>query len=131
VTLNALGVESSQSVRMKYMQKGTEEKTSEDNKQIYQLDFCTYFGSYYPLNGANCEENKLNDVVLPSEESFGSRHFQIKFSIEQNSYFLKDLGEGTGTFIKVGKRFVLKNGHIVSFGENHMVIGIIVDKFLS
>jgi hypothetical protein len=42
---------------------------------------------------------------------------------------LKDLGDGTGTFIKVERDFVLKNGHIVSFGENHMVVGIIVDKY--
>lgn len=45
--------------------------------------------------------SKLNDYVLPSVEGFGSKHFQIRFSNEQNSYFLKDLGEGTGTFIKV------------------------------
>ncbi len=52
----------------------------------------------------------------------------IKFSNEWNSYMLKDLGEGTGTFIRVERDFMLKNGHIVSFGENHMVVGIIVDK---
>jgi hypothetical protein len=34
---------------------------------------------------------------------------------------LKDLGEGTGTLIKVERDFVLKNWRIVSFGENHMV----------
>jgi hypothetical protein len=41
---------------------------------------------------------------------------------------LKDLGEGSGTFIKVESSFVLKNGHIVSFGENHMVVGIVMEK---
>jgi hypothetical protein len=41
---------------------------------------------------------------------------------------LKDLGEGSGTFIKVETNFVLKNGHIVSFGENHMVVGIVMEK---
>jgi hypothetical protein len=41
---------------------------------------------------------------------------------------LKDLGEGSGTFIKVETNFVLKNGHIVSFGENHMVVGIVLEK---
>jgi len=55
----------------------------------------------------------------------------IKFSNEANSYLLKDLGEGTGTFIKIERPCVLKNGHIISFGENHMVVGIIVDKYLS
>ncbi len=41
---------------------------------------------------------------------------------------MKDLGEGSGTFIKVETNFVLKNGHIVSFGENHMVVGIVMEK---
>ena len=69
------------------------------------------------------------DYVLPIGEGFGAKHFVIKFSNEQNNYLLKDLGEGTGTFIKVERDFVLKNGHIVSYGENHMVVGIIVDKY--
>ena len=66
---------------------------------------------------------------MPIGEGFGTKYFVIKFSNEQNNYLLKDLGEGTGTFIKVERDFVLKNGHIVSFGENHMVVGIIVDKY--
>ena len=41
---------------------------------------------------------------------------------------MNDLGEGSGTFIKVETNFVLKNGHIVSFGENHMVVGIVMEK---
>jgi hypothetical protein len=29
------------------------------------------------------------------------------------------------------KSCVLKNGHIISFGENHMVVGVLVDKFMT
>ena len=47
------------------------------------------------------EESKLCDVLLPEGENFGQRHFQIKFQNDFNAFFLKDLGEGTGTFIKV------------------------------
>jgi FHA domain len=74
------------------------------------------------------DKDKLNDVILPAHEGFGSRHFYIKYSNDYNCYLIKDLGEGSGTFIKVQKQYVLKNGHIVSFGDNHMVVGIIVDK---
>jgi len=38
---------------------------------------------------------------LPKNEGFGKRHFMIQFSIEKNGYYIKDLGDGTGTFIKV------------------------------
>jgi hypothetical protein len=96
------------------------------------LDFCTYFGTYnpkvLPVSTDKLEETKLCDVLLPQGESFGNRHFLIKFSNDLNSYYLKDLGEGSGTFLKVETNFVLKNGHIVSFGENHMVVGIVLEK---
>lgn len=97
------------------------------------MDFTTYFGSYEPISDIqqkmiDADIDKLNDVLLPEHDGFGARHFYIKYSNDLNSYMIKDLGEGSGTFIKVQKQFILKNGHIVSFGENHMVVGIIVDK---
>ena len=47
------------------------------------------------------ETSKLNDFVLPKNEGFGKRHFTIVFSVEKNGYYIKDMGDGTGTFIKV------------------------------
>jgi hypothetical protein len=44
---------------------------------------------------------KLNDVILPQAEGFGPRHFSIKFNTDLSCYTLKDLGEGSGTFIKL------------------------------
>lgn len=71
---------------------------------MQKYDLSTYFGSYN-FNDVEAnqilEENKLNDVLLPKSEGFGKRHFMVQFSIDKNGYFLKDLGEGTGTFIKV------------------------------
>ena len=54
----------------------------------------------------------------------------IRYIVEKNNYILKDLGEGTGTFIKVQDQVVLKNGHIISFGEFHLVVGLIYEKQL-
>jgi hypothetical protein len=65
---------------------------------------------------------------LPKGDGFGDRHFMIKYMIEKNYYIIKDLGEGSGTFIKVQTEAILKNGHIVSFGDFHMVIGLVLDK---
>ena len=52
----------------------------------------------------------------------------IEFSLEKNFYNLKDLGDGSGTFIMVKREMILKNGHIVSFGDSHMVIGLALEK---
>ena len=70
----------------------------------YALDFSTYFGSYNGeeiRNKSEIDEKKLNDVILPKLEGFGLRHFMIKYWLDKNGYFLKDLGEGSGTFIKI------------------------------
>ena len=67
-------------------------------------DFTTYFGCYSSINEENpsqINKDKINDVILPKNDGFGERHFMIKYLIEKNYYMIKDLGEGTGTFIKV------------------------------
>ena len=64
-------------------------------------DNCTYFGSYCTLNTSPIETDKLNDVILPKGEGFGEQHFMIKYESAKNQYYLKDLGKGTGTFIKI------------------------------
>jgi pSer/pThr/pTyr-binding forkhead associated (FHA) protein len=54
----------------------------------------------------------------------------IKYVLDKNFYIIKDLGEGTGTFIKIEKQVILRNGHIISFGDSHMVIGLVLEKVL-
>lgn len=110
------------------MKQHEEEKVPGD---IFKGDFITYFGAYNISDlqkGQNIDESKLNDVILPKAEGFGQRHFAIQFNVEKNWYCLKDLGEGTGTFMRVDRQFILKNGHIVSFGDSHMVVGLVLEK---
>ena len=88
-------------------------------------DNCVYAGT---LVGQNSKI--VNDIVLPEEENgSGKRHFLIKYSrgqsyLEKNKYFIKDMGEGLGTFIRLDTEHRLQNMNIVSFGDSHMVIHI-------
>ena len=72
-------------------------------------------------------EEPYNDIVLKQEENsseIGKRHFLIKYSKETTGYYLRDLGDGNGTFVRLDSSLVLKTGYIVSFGESHMYVQI-------
>jgi hypothetical protein len=51
----------------------------------------------------------------------------IKYSIVDKRYFLRDLGEGSGTFVKIESPLLLKNGYIISFGDSHMTVSFYQD----
>ena len=91
-------------------------------------DGCTIIGSLEvdPASG-----EYFNDYVIPNEDvvatgqgGIGKRHMVIKYNDADKMYYLRDLGEGSGTFIRVDNHrdLVLKHGFIVSFGDSHMVI---------
>ena len=54
----------------------------------------------------------------------GQRHMVIKYSEMDRNYYLRDLGDGSGTFIRIDNRIdlILKQGFIVSYGDSHMVV---------
>ena len=84
-------------------------------------DGITYIGCQkYILAGKNAEQQLYNDILL-NDASVGDQHCMIKYDQTQKKYFLKDLGEGSGTFVKIDQEIPLKPGYIISFGDSHMV----------
>lgn len=84
-------------------------------------DGLVYAGSLY-YEG----EKVINDILLPqSEKGVGKRHFLIQFKkFPGPGYFIKDLGDGMGTFIRLSQPLKLKNNYIISFGDSHMIVFI-------
>ena len=80
------------------------------------------FGSGVVYGGSNSE---CEIQLAPTERGVGRRHFQIVFQSSRNVYTLKDLGEGTGTFIKLTYPHTLTFPCIVSFGETHMKVTVL------
>jgi len=78
----------------------------------------TYIGY---LKSAKGDKTVLNDIVL-EDSSVGAQHCLIKYNREKKKYYLQDLGEGSGTFIKIEKELELKSGYIISFSDSHMLI---------
>lgn len=60
------------------------------------------------------------------------RHFQIEFKLEKSTYYIKDLGIGYGTFIRLDYTLViitlikaLRDNFLINIGETFMVVNII------
>ena len=83
----------------------------------------TYFG-YEEEKGVG---NLSVDYVLKKndnysyEDAFNGRHFMIKFNPDNLNYYIKDLGRGFGTFIKIQEWTELKNNLLLNIGENYIV----------
>ena len=71
-------------------------------------------------------------MIRPKEEKiddrFIGRHFQIKFNPNDMQYYLKDLGHGFGTFIKIQNWIEIKNNFLLSIGENYIVFTLGVEE---
>lgn len=88
-------------------------------------DGCVYIGT----NDTKSNRKEINDIIIPKEErGMGARHILIRFILETRSYYIKDNGDGTGTFIKIEKSLVLRTGYIISYGDSHMVVTILESK---
>ena len=69
-----------------------------------------------------------NDFAIPMDPSLGAKHLMIKYNPSTSKYYLKDLGDGSGTFARIDIPVLLKHGYIISFGESHMVVHLSGDS---
>ena len=69
-------------------------------------------------------ENNEGETNQAVNGGIGKRHMVIKYNEDDKKDNLRDLGDGSGTFIRVDnqKDLILKHGFIVSFGDSHMVV---------
>ena len=85
-------------------------------------DGCTILGSEdTKVNGEH-----INDFVIAQDENdgIGDRHMIIKYHMQDKNYYIRDLGKGSGTFVRLDVPLVLKNGFIISFGTSHLTVNL-------
>ena len=88
-----------------------------------QGDGVTYFG-FQTEDELN--ENPYIDYLLgPKEqeydEQFIGKHFQIRFDNDTKKYYIRDLGNGFGTFIKLIDEEKIKDNLLINIGETYIV----------
>jgi len=83
-------------------------------------DGCTYMGTAeYKDESEGC----VNDIVISSNENgMGTNHLVIQYRQKEKKYYIKDYGQGTGTFVKIERPTIIEEGYIISYGESHMHI---------
>ena len=83
-------------------------------------DGCVYMGT---SDHSETTGEPPNDIVVPPDEiGMGGVHLLIQYKQDKKTYFMRDCGQGTGTFIKVEQVLELKQGYIISYGDSHMYV---------
>ena len=88
-------------------------------------DGITFFGFSKEKNG-----NDIDISINPLEgennvdEKFFGKHFQIKFNPEDLNYYLRDLGHGFGTFVRINSKVEIKNNFLLNIGENYLIFSL-------
>ena len=69
-----------------------------------------------------------NDIILKNDEAIGKSHFKIRFDPIKNKFLMKDMGDGSGTFIRIEEPTILQSGTVICVGESHITVGLILDN---
>ena len=91
-------------------------------------DGITFFG-YSKEKEKENQRNEIDICINPLEEEntddkFYGKHFQIKFNPEDLNYYLRDLGHGFGTFIRINSKVEIKNNFLLNIGENYLIFSL-------
>lgn len=92
------------------------------NSKREKKDGITFFG--YQNGDIGIDYQLKNSDNFFYEDSFNGKHFMIKFNPNDMNYYIKDLGRGFGTFIKIQEWTELKNNLLLNIGENYLVFSI-------
>ena len=88
-----------------------------------EKDSITYFGfqTEEELNTNPCIDYLLDPKDQEYDEQFIGKHFQIRFDWYTKKYYIKDLGNGFGTFIKLINEKKIKDNLLINIGETYIV----------
>ncbi len=70
------------------------------------------FGGFQPKNKEIINDVTLGDLEMnfePSQLPGPKRNFFIRYKMDTKGYYLKDTGEGSGTFVRVDRPLVSQN----------------------
>ena len=95
-----------------------------ENSLRNEHDGKIYFGFQKDLNILN-EKPYIDYLLLPKENDYDNKfigiHFEIRYDESNSKYYIKDLGSGYGTFIKLVEPLKIKNNLLINIGDTFIV----------
>ena len=86
-----------------------------------------YFGFEEDINNClNGEKNsKIDYILMPKDNEYDDKfigiHFMIKYDENEQKYYIKDLGSGYGTFIKLVSPLEIITNLLINIGDTYIV----------
>lgn len=90
-------------------------------------DGFTYFGFQEDMQNPS-----IDYLIRPKDQDYDGRyigrHFQIYYNPDFMKYYIKDLGNGFGTFIKLQTESLLKDNSLINIGDSYIVCTLGVEE---
>ena len=87
-----------------------------------------YFGFENDSNSDINTESKLDYILMPKDNEYDEKfigiHFMIRYDENKCKYYIKDLGSGYGTFIKLINPLKITNNLLINIGESFIVFNL-------
>ena len=87
----------------------------------YERDLADNFHNSY-------KEPKIDYLLMPKENEFDEKfigiHFMIRYDENKSEYYIKDLGSGYGTFIKLVNPLRVINNLLINVGDTFIVFSL-------
>ena len=90
-----------------------------------------YFGYEKEIVNQNhntINEPKIDYLLLPKDNEYNDKfigiHFMIRYDKEKCKYYIKDLGSGYGTFIKIINPLNIINNLLINIGDSFIVFSL-------
>ena len=95
-----------------------------ENSLRNENDGKIYFGFQKDINVLN-EKPYIDYLLQPKDNDYDSKfigiHFEIRYDENNCKYYIKDLGSGYGTFIKIIEPLKIKNNLLINIGDTFIV----------
>jgi hypothetical protein len=97
----------------------------------------TYFGFIEDLSLNNENNENSIDYLIPQKKfedeetdnvKFIGRFFRIYFNTKNLNFYLRDLGNCLGTYVKVKESIILKNEDMINVGDTYLIFNFENDK---